>query len=491
MTAGRRALIVDDSRSARVILSRMLEQHGLAVDTAESAEQALEYLQQHRPDVIFMDHLMPGMDGFQAVQAIKSDPQTATIPLMMYTSQEGELYVSQARALGAIGVLPKTVRPVDVSRVLYQLHLLPDRRQQRSSLFERAGAAMAAQQLVAAPPVVNLEPAPPVAGGGPVEPSAAPSWTAAPLAVSELQASLRQSMQQLVKDQLAEQRRFILATFEAFARRMGTEIKENTPKVPAAPAVPEPLPVEQPRQWWPVLLTAVLAVIPAAVLGALYWKALDENRQVARQLTVLQAEVQKLAQDQAVAAAAAAAAVPLAMPSPAAEMGAGPASPDRAAGTAASSQHGAPLAVEYVPFGETPFSGSRLERLRTITAPLEAQRFRGRVTLEYFVGDFCLSGSPGEGFAVADPTLSFQKCELVGNPFDDSLSPAQRQSVDFANFVASLRQRTGNAIVVETTSGGRRNPVAYPEQAETSTAGAWNTVAAQNNRVEFRVVPVD
>ena len=47
------------------------------------------------------------------------------IPIMMYTSQEGELYVGQARALGAMGVLPKQVRPVDVSKVLYELHLLP------------------------------------------------------------------------------------------------------------------------------------------------------------------------------------------------------------------------------------------------------------------------------------------------------------------------------------------------------------------------------
>src|SRR3954468_3201980 len=106
----KRALIVDDSRSARVILGRMLEGYGLAVDSAESAEQALEYLKQTRPDVIFMDHLMPGMDGFQAVQVIKSNPQTATIPVVMYTSQEGELYASQARALGAVGVLPKTVK---------------------------------------------------------------------------------------------------------------------------------------------------------------------------------------------------------------------------------------------------------------------------------------------------------------------------------------------------------------------------------------------
>src|SRR3954469_21873269 len=129
--AQKRALIVDDSRSARVILGRMLEGYALQVDSSESAELALEYLRQTKPDVIFMDHLMPGMDGFQAIQAIKSDPGTATIPVVMYTSQEGELYVSQARALGAVGVLPKTVKQADVSRVLYQLRLLPDRRDGR------------------------------------------------------------------------------------------------------------------------------------------------------------------------------------------------------------------------------------------------------------------------------------------------------------------------------------------------------------------------
>ena len=126
--ARKRALVVDDSKSARVILSRMLEKYDIEVDMAESAEQAIEYLKHDRPDAIFMDHLMPGMDGLQAVQAIKSNPQTAMIPIMMYTSQEGELYVGQARALGAMGVLPKQVRPVDVSKVLYELHLLPDRR---------------------------------------------------------------------------------------------------------------------------------------------------------------------------------------------------------------------------------------------------------------------------------------------------------------------------------------------------------------------------
>ena len=122
------ALIVDDSRTARHLLGQMLLQHRIKVEMAESAEDALDFLSNSRPDVIFMDHLMPGMDGFQAVRAIKNNPATATIPIMMYTSQAGELYVGQARALGAVGVLPKQIKPVQVSDMLKSLHLIADAR---------------------------------------------------------------------------------------------------------------------------------------------------------------------------------------------------------------------------------------------------------------------------------------------------------------------------------------------------------------------------
>jgi CheY-like chemotaxis protein len=482
MTTGKRALIVDDSRSARVILSRMLEQHGLTVDTAESAEQALEYLHQQRPDVIFMDHLMPGMDGFQAVQTIKADPQTATIPLMMYTSQEGELYVSQARALGAVGVLPKTVRPVDVSRVLYQLHLLPDRRLGRSPLFdERAAraAAVAAPGLAAETAAAANAGAASFLGGEAVDLTATGTgtWAVPTAALSEMQVRMQQSVQQLVRDQLAEQRRFMLATFEAFARRMSSEIKDGVAKAappPVEPVMPPPPPVP----WWPMVLTGLLAVVPAAILGFLYWQALQSQAGLARELADAQA--------QATAAEAAARAVT---------------APRPADGTAALSGLGMPqsgpsvppgggaVAVEYVPYGEAPLANARLERLRALAAQLEAQGFRGRIVAESFIGDFCLSGSAGEGFTVATTDLPTQKCDLVGNPFDDTLSPAQRQSIAFANFAATLGQRTAGAITVEAVSAGRRNPIEYPEQGEGSTAGDWNAVAAQNNRVEFHLVP--
>ena len=121
----KRALVVDDSKSARAFLAKLLEEQHIEVDAAETAEQAIDYLAQHRPDVIFMDHLMPGMDGFQAVQAIKANPATAAIPILMYTSQEGELYLGQARALGAVGVVQKNMTPPDVRALLQQLQLMP------------------------------------------------------------------------------------------------------------------------------------------------------------------------------------------------------------------------------------------------------------------------------------------------------------------------------------------------------------------------------
>ena len=460
MATGKRALIVDDSRSARVILGRMLEQQGLAVDTAESAEQALEYLQRDRPDVIFMDHLMPGMDGFQAVQTIKSDPQTATIPLMMYTSQEGELYVSQARALGAVGVLPKTVRPVDVSRVLYQLHLLPDRRKGHSALFnaQTKTAALTDDGAVSA----EIQPRTPISA----DEGAGALTAASASALSEMQASLRQSMQQLVRDQFSEQRRFVLSTFEAFARRTSAELKDGIAKIPVPPVIE--LPTQAPRRpWWPMALTAMLAVIPSLVLGYFYWQAQQSNLGLRQEISDAR-EATAVARREAAVAAAAAAAAP-------------------AKSALAGSDK--PFATEYVPYGETPLARRRLERLQGIVESLEAEGFRGRVLVESFVGDFCLSGGPVEGFSLADSALPSQRCDLVGNPFQDALLPAQNQSVEFANFIAIMRQRLGGAIQISVVNAGRSHPVAYPEQSERTTAGDWNAVAAQNNRVEFRVEP--
>ena len=444
----KRALIVDDSRSARVILSRMLEGYGLEVDSSESAEAALEFLRQARPDVIFMDHLMPGMDGFQAIQAIKGNPDTATIPVIMYTSQEGELYVSQARALGAVGVLPKTVKHADVSRVLYQLRLLPERREARPIMQAAPSEAVA---------TVQIEPVRPSTG--------------------EVESAIRNAIAPLLKEHSSEMRRFVLASLEAFARRISSEGKPATVPAPVATTTATP---EQPPQHmetqtvvvrqsrWPMAATVgAIALIPTLVLALFYTKELETTKALRGAVTTLQATIdgqqaqlttlQKSIQSSSAAATA-------------------PAKADN-------------VVAEAVPYGEAPLSGARLERLRDMLSQLRANGFRGKVKVATFVGEFCLTGNGIEGYSMATDDLPVKRCDLVGNPFEDSLPTAQRQSLAFANLLSSLRPEGG--LTVEVAHEGRRPSVPYPtsDQLARVTAGEWNRIAAQNNRVEFATQP--
>jgi len=87
--------------------------------------------------------------------------------------------------------------------------------------------------------------------------------------------------------------------------------------------------------------------------------------------------------------------------------------------------------------------------------------------------------------------LPMKRCDLVGNPFADSLTSAQRQSVGFANLVSTIKQQTGDTLAIEVADAGRRPSVPYPEgeRLNKATAGEWNRIAAQNNRVEFAALP--
>jgi hypothetical protein len=98
---------------------------------------------------------------------------------------------------------------------------------------------------------------------------------------------------------------------------------------------------------------------------------------------------------------------------------------------------------------------------------------------------FCLSGNAADGFMPAGANLPASKCDVVGNPFEESLSGQQRQSLAFANLIAGMRQRTGGAITVAIENAGMGHPsTPYPARAE-SLAGEWNRAASANNRVEF------
>jgi len=443
--ARKSALVVDDSKSARVILSRMLEKYDIEVDMAESAEQAIEYLKTNRPDAIFMDHLMPGMDGLQAVKAIKGNPQTAMIPIMMYTSQEGELYVGQARALGAMGVLPKQVRPVDVSKVLYELHLLPDRRDMSEPALQpvELDSGIAVER---SPPRIS-------AGGGAVD------WG--------------RRLESAVKDQAVDIRRFIVASLDSFSTRIISDIRNAMPVQGPDPIAPPPVP---PKPVWP-WAAAVLAVFVAAVVFAASWLASrNELARAHAEIAGLQsanAELQHARVDLNAAVKDLTTALATA-------------NTGQSAAAAGASGSAIPPRIEPVPYGEIAFDRSRLEVLRDMLMKLEAQSFHGVVKISSSAGLFCLSGNATDGYVPAAAALPINRCDMIGNPLDEALSGQQRQSLAFANLVAGVRQRTSGAITVALESTGTTHAATpYPTRTDSLTAGEWNRVAAANNRVEF------
>ena len=117
------ALLVDDSKVARFALSKLLEGRDMEVNMAGSAEEALDFLSSHqRPDVIFMDHLMPGMNGVEAAKAIKGNPDTAAIPIIMCTSKKSSSFMEEARNFGVYNVLTKPPHTEGLSLVLEQLN---------------------------------------------------------------------------------------------------------------------------------------------------------------------------------------------------------------------------------------------------------------------------------------------------------------------------------------------------------------------------------
>jgi CheY-like chemotaxis protein len=116
------ALLVDDSKVARFALSKLLEKINLNVSMAGSGEEALDYLNTHDiPDVIFMDHLMPGMNGVEATKAIRSNPVTANIPIIMCTSKKSEEFTTEIQDYAIYDILTKPPHPEGVSTILDKL----------------------------------------------------------------------------------------------------------------------------------------------------------------------------------------------------------------------------------------------------------------------------------------------------------------------------------------------------------------------------------
>jgi two-component system chemotaxis response regulator CheY len=103
-------LVVDDSAAIRKILNRVLRQTGMAIGTIHEAgdgQEALDLLKSQRPNLILTDINMPKMDGLQLLAALKASDDWRPIPVVMITTEGGEMKVAEAVRLGAAGYVRK------------------------------------------------------------------------------------------------------------------------------------------------------------------------------------------------------------------------------------------------------------------------------------------------------------------------------------------------------------------------------------------------
>ena len=110
----RTILLVDDSKTVLHHLSEVLLRNGYQVHTAENGEQAMQSLQSERPDLILMDVVMPGQNGFQLTRVITRDARYADIPVIICTSKALETDKVWGMRQGASDYMVKPVDPNDL-----------------------------------------------------------------------------------------------------------------------------------------------------------------------------------------------------------------------------------------------------------------------------------------------------------------------------------------------------------------------------------------
>lgn len=114
-------LVVDDEPAIRETLSFMLEMEGFAVAVAKDGEEALEQVQKLQPTVVLLDVMMPKLDGYKVCQAIKGQPETAKVKVIMLTAM-GQA-ADRARALAA-GADAYVAKPFDEEALIALLRRL-------------------------------------------------------------------------------------------------------------------------------------------------------------------------------------------------------------------------------------------------------------------------------------------------------------------------------------------------------------------------------
>ena len=107
-------LIVDDSPTETHVMQKALEKSGFRTAVAADGQEGIRLAREMHPDLIFMDIVMPGMNGFQATRALVNDPDTQRIPIVMVTSKNLETDRIWGLRQGAVDYMVKPVSPAQL-----------------------------------------------------------------------------------------------------------------------------------------------------------------------------------------------------------------------------------------------------------------------------------------------------------------------------------------------------------------------------------------
>lgn len=122
----KRVLVADDDKEIREIVSFVLTRHGFMIDTVSGKRELQQMLALHIPDLIILDVMMPGADGYRICHELRRDPRTRHIPVIMMTAHNEEIYQRISDDLGVAQHITKPFHPLDLAeRVVALLERTP------------------------------------------------------------------------------------------------------------------------------------------------------------------------------------------------------------------------------------------------------------------------------------------------------------------------------------------------------------------------------
>ena len=116
----RSVLVVDDEPTARTMLRLILVRAGFEVLEAEDGYRALEEVERQLPDLMLLDVMMPGIDGFEVCKKLRAQKSTAGLPIIMLSAKTDALSVQRGLQVGANKYLTKPVSPEELTRHVHE-----------------------------------------------------------------------------------------------------------------------------------------------------------------------------------------------------------------------------------------------------------------------------------------------------------------------------------------------------------------------------------